>query len=100
MQNVSVEYWQDSNLFDNLKNAWCTVSFSSTAAAVGLVEGVPAFVTSQTSYLNEFNAGDLSKIETPNYIDRKLFFTKYANTHWSKEEVKQGNYWERINKFL
>lgn len=99
-KNVTIKYWEDCSLDDVLKQAWATVSFTTTSAAVSLLEGIPIFVTSDSSYVYDFRSGDLSSIETPHFIDRDNFKHKYANSHWSDKEIKDGIFWGKIKKYL
>lgn len=99
-KNVEIRPFENENLFSVIKNAWATVVFATTAGLPSLIEGVPLFVTSETSMLYEMSSGDLSQIENPKLHDRLPFLIKNANRHWSLDEVFKGKYWKTIREYL
>lgn len=97
---VEFTSWEQSTLEEDLKRSWVSISFTSTASAVSLIEGVPIFVDSPVSYMYEFSSGPLSSIEKPKFVDREPFYHKYSNSHWSKSEIIKGEYWNKIKDII
>ena len=83
-------------LINDIRGAWATVIFTSTAGAMSLIEGVPVFVCHPSSYLNSVNAGKLSDIENPKLYNRETFLHKLAYTQWNIEELKDGTFFRSI----
>lgn len=82
-----------------LKTAWASVILTSTAGAVSMMKGVPTFVTHDAAYIKPWSAGELKDIENPNLnVDRDEFLRYYANSHWSLEEVEQGDLWRKLRE--
>ena len=99
-KNVEIRPYENESIFDVLKNTWATVIFSTTAGLPSLIEGVPLFVTSETSMLYEMSSGNLSQIENPKLHDRLPFLIKNANRHWTQKEILEGTYWNTIRDYL
>ena len=99
-KNVEIRPYENESIFDVLKNTWATVIFSTTAGIPSLIEGVPLFVTSETSMLYEMSSGDLSQIENPKLNDRLPFLIKNSNRHWTQKEILEGTYWNTIRDYL
>lgn len=100
MDNVRIVDRSKESIDDNHINAWASVSYTTTASAVSLAKGIPTFTTSNVSYLNDFSSGELKDIENPKLIDRNDLLIKYANSHWSLKEVRDGIFWDKIKKYL
>lgn len=100
MDKVRIVDRTKESIDENHKNAWASVSYTTTASAVSLAKGIPTFTTTNVSYLHEFSSGELKDIENPKLIDRTDLLHKYANSHWSLKEVKEGIFWDRIKKYL
>ena len=99
-KNIEIRPYENESIFDVLKNTWATVIFSTTAGLPSLIEGVPLFVTSETSMLYEMSSGNLSKIENPKLHDRLSFLIKNSNRHWTQKEILEGTYWNTIRDYL
>ena len=85
----------ETSIYDDLKNAWACVVYTSTSGAVAMLEGIPMFSTHEACFSHQWSAGNLSDIENPTLKDRTHFITHYANAHWNLEEVKQGMLWRK-----
>ncbi len=99
-KNIEIRPYENESIFDVLKNTWATVIFSTTAGLPSLIEGVPLFVTSETSMLYEMSSGNLSQIENPKLQDRLPFLIKNSNRHWTQKEIQEGTYWNTIREYL
>ena len=85
----------ETSIYDDLKNAWACVVYTSTSGAVAMMEGIPMFSTHEACFSHKWSAGKLSDIEKPILKDRTYYITHYANAHWNLEELRQGLYWEK-----
>jgi len=85
----------ETSIYDDLKNAWACVVYTSTSGAVAMLEGIPMFSTHEACFSHQWSAGKLSEIEDPILNDRENYITHYANAHWNLDEVKKGLYWEK-----
>lgn len=72
-------------------NVWATVSYSSNPGIHSILEGVPAFVgTDSLAYDVANDINFLEKIENPLKPDRQQWLNDYANTEWTIEEISKG----------
>tara|TARA_Y100001937_G_scaffold55525_1_gene76497 strand:+ start:521 stop:1432 length:912 start_codon:yes stop_codon:yes gene_type:complete len=85
----------ETSIYDDLKNAWACVVYTSTSGAVAMLEGIPMFSTHEACFSHKWSAGNLSDIEKPALKDRTNYITHYANAHWNLEEVRQGILWRK-----
>ena len=94
-ETKSLGDWSDNQL----KNAHAAVILTSTAGAVPFVKGIPVFVTHDNAYIKQWSAGELKDIENPNLeVDREEFMRYYASSHWSMEEIMDGNLWRELRE--
>lgn len=76
-------------LEDDLCGAWCTVTWTSTAAIKGLVAGIPAFHCGPNTLCPELSKPGLD-VEAPIYPDRLPVFERLAWCQWSAAEIATG----------
>ena len=97
--NIKHTAFGESDLVENLKNAWACVCYTSTSGAVALIEGVPLFTTHQACFSKMYSSGQLEDIENPKEVDREKFLADYATAHWSLDEMKDGTFWRKFKKY-
>jgi hypothetical protein len=96
-----IQFSQNSNIKDDLKNCWCAVGYNSTPNVVSAIEGVPVYVEDPVhSWAQDIAFTDLREIENPPMPDRSEWINKIANIHWSNEEVKSGKLWSAIKNYI
>ena len=88
-----------TDLLDDMKNAWAVVCYTSTSAAVALIEGIPMFSTHEGCFASNWSSGKLEDIENPKEVNRLQFLHYYINCHWTQEEVESGMFWNKFQKF-
>lgn len=88
---------------DDFKSAWAVITFNSSPGVAAAIEGIPVFVTDpqpQTSQAYDIANTDLSQIETPKVFDRQAWIEKISMSHWSFNDLKSGEAWEHIRKYV
>ena len=88
----------ETSIYDDLKNAWACITYTSTAGAVAMLEGIPMFSMHQANFSHKWTAGLLNEIENPLLVDRDYFISHFVNAHWTLDEVRSGMYWEKFIK--
>ena len=91
------------NIIDDLKNAWCTITYNSSPGVASAIEGVPVFVTDpnpQISQAYDVANTDLSKIESPIMPDRQKWIEKISMCHFNFNDLKQGIAWNIIKDYI
>lgn len=92
---------EHANIRDALVNCWCTVGLNSTPNVVAAIEGVPGYIEDTTrSWATGVAFTDLSMIENPPLPDRSEWITRIANIHWSNSEVRSGQLWAAIKRYI
>jgi len=91
---------ENKNIDDDLENAACCVTLSSSASIDSLIKGIPIFVDDPRSFAYEIANLDIQNINNPVNKEREILFKSIANTHWSLEEIKNGKCWFFLKKIL
>jgi hypothetical protein len=89
------------NLIDDLKNCWAAVNYNSSPVVGAAIEGVPIFVMDPAkSQCAEIANTNLSQIENPLMPDRQPWVERLSMFHWNFDELKSGECWQHIKKFI
>ncbi|MGK9169764.1 hypothetical protein KXR53_25855 [Inquilinus limosus] len=76
-------------LAEDLRDAHCTVTWTSTAVFKGLVAGIPAFHCGPNTLCPELSKFGLD-VEAPIFPDRQPVFERLAWCQWSAAEIATG----------
>lgn len=91
----------NSNLVDDLKNCWAAINYNSSPVVGAAIEGVPIFVTDTArSQCAEIANTDLTQIENPMLPDRQPWVERLSMFHWNFDELKSGECWQHMKKFI
>lgn len=97
----SISISDHDNIRGALENCWCSVGYASTPNVVSAIEGIPVYVEEpDKSWAKDICFTDLSLIENPPLPDRKTWIHKIAAIHWSNDEVKSGQLWSAIKRYI
>ena len=79
----------------SLENAWAVVNWSSGPGPQSIINGVPAFVgtDSLASLVSTFN---LAEIENPAMPDRSSWLNIIAHSEWTLDEIASGHPIQRL----
>jgi hypothetical protein len=100
LSNVSFSNFERS-LLQDLNGAWAVVNHNSSPVVGAAIEGYPIFVTDPIkSQCREIANTDLSKIETPNTPNRQSWVERLSMFHWKFDELKNGECWSHMRKFI
>ena len=92
---------EHADIRDALANCWCSVGYASTPNVVSAIEGVPVYVEEpEKSWARDVCFNDLSLIENPPMPSRDHWVHKIAAIHWSNDEVRSGELWAAIKKYI
>ena len=98
-KRVTLSYNKD--LVDDLQDCWAAVNYNSSPVVGAAIEGVPIFVTDpDRSQCKEVANTNLSLIETPVMPNRQSWVERLAMFHWSFDELKSGECWTHMRKFI
>lgn len=98
-KNVTLSY--NKNLEDDLEDCWAAVNYNSSPVVGAAIEGVPIFVMDPArSQCTEVANTDLSLIETPLMPDRQQWVERLSMFHWNFEELRSGECWQHMKKYI
>ena len=105
---VSDVHWQEADLrqpgfvpiAEQLKKAWCTVTYSSGTGIDAVINGVPNVACDTGSMVYDVSTKDISEIENPYRSEKKIWANKIAHCLWSIDEVESGECWEHVSKSI
>jgi hypothetical protein len=91
----------NANLVDDLRNCWAAVNYNSSPVVGAAVEGIPIFVMDPIkSQCRDVANTDLAQIENPQMPDRQPWVERLAMSHWNFDELKSGECWSHMKKFI
>ena len=93
-----VEYSYNDTIEKDLKNAHCTVSYTSGSSIDSILAGVPVITCSEYNFLWPISTHTLEDVENPRTGDREQLLYDLAYTQWTVEEIKNGKPWEHLIK--
>jgi hypothetical protein len=97
----AVRLSNNENIVDDLKNCWAAVTYNSSPAVGAAIEGVPIFVCDpERSQSREIANTDLAQIENPLQPDRQQWVERLSMFHWNVDELKNGECWTHMRKFI
>ena len=94
---------KSEKITDDFKNAWCVITYNSSPGVAAAIEGIPVFVTDsqpQVSQAYDVANTDLALIETPKTFERQQWIEKISMSHWNFDELKSGEAWGHIRKYV
>lgn len=99
LKNLRVS--KEPDLLRDLKNCWAVVNYNSSPTVGAAIEGFPIFVSDpDRSQCRDIAQTDLSKIENPSLPDRQAWVERLSMFHWNFEEVKSGECWQHMRKYV
>lgn len=97
----SIQISTAGNIREDLVNCWCSVGYNSTPNVVSAIEGVPVYLEdSQHSWARDIGFTDIAQIANPPLPDRSQWVHQIANIHWSNDEVRSGQLWQAIRRYI
>lgn len=89
------------NLIDDLRNCWAAINYNSSPVVGAAIEGYPIFVSDPIrSQCKEIANTDLAQIENPLMPDRQRWVERLSMFHWNFDELKSGECWAHMKKFI
>ena len=101
-------HWQEADLrkpgfvpiTEQLKKAWCTVTYSSGTGIDAVINGVPNVACDTGSMVYDVSTKDISEIENPYRGEKKQWTNKIAHCQWNISEFESGECWEHVSKSI
>lgn len=99
----NISWSTNTDIREDLNNAWATVTYNSSPGVASLLWGVPVWVTDPTPQKSQvwpYALSDLSQIENPVRPDREAFYHRLAQCHWNADELDSGEAWRFMRQRL
>ncbi len=105
---VADVHWQEADVTKpdfvaidkQLKNAWCTVTYSSGTGIDAVINGVPNVACDTGSMVYDVSSTDIAEIENPYRGDKTEWCNRIAHCQWSVGEFESGECWEHVSKSI
>ena len=105
---VADVHWQEADvtkpnfvpIAEQLKNAWCTVTYSSGTGVDAVINGIPNVACDKGSMVYEVSSKEISEVENPFTGDKTEWANKIAHCQWSVDEFESGECWEHVSKSI
>lgn len=86
-------------LEESLQNASAVVVFSSNAAVMPVIQGIPTFVADDGCMAWDVRSGDPGEILSPHLPDRTQWAYNLAYAQWNCTELRNGECWEHFKAY-
>ncbi len=105
---VADVHWQEADVTKpdfvtidkQLKNTWCTVTYSSGTGVDAVINGIPNVACDKGSMVYEVSSKEISEVENPFTGDKTEWANKIAHCQWSISEFESGECWEHVSKSI
>jgi len=105
---VADVHWQEADvrkpefipIAEQLKKAWCTVTYSSGTGIDAVINGIPNVACDSGSMVYEVSSKEISEVEHPFTGDKAKWANNIAHCQWSIDEFESGECWEHVSKSL
>lgn len=97
--NIEISLAKEKSLDDDLKNAYCTVTYSSGAGIDSILRGIPTLSMDPGSFAWDISSRYPNEIETlklSNDIQVKQWLSNLAYSQWTVEEMEEGQPWRHL----
>ncbi len=101
-------HWQEADvrkpnfvpIVDQLKNAWCTVTYSSGTGIDAVINGIPNIACDSGSMVYDVSSKEISEVENPYIGDKTEWTNKISHCQWSVDEFISGECWNHVSKSI
>jgi hypothetical protein len=102
-KDAKVRLSKNPHILQDFENCWAVITYNSSPGVAAAIEGIPVFVTDPNPKVSQaFDVANtnLKRLENPKVFDRQTWIEKISMCHWNFEELKSGEAWSHIRKFI
>ena len=92
----NVSYSNSGTINDDLKNAHCTISYTSGSSIDSILAGIPVIPCNECNFVWPISSHSLEDVENPKCGEREQLLYDLAYTQWTVDEIKQGKPWKHL----
>lgn len=99
INNIEFVNSKEVTLEENLKGAYCSVSYSSGSAVDSLLFGIPMLTADPGNFCFDISSHypeDINNIKIPTDSEVSNLLVSLAYSQWSLDEMKEGEAWKHI----
>jgi hypothetical protein len=100
IKNLTIADARQTNVHENLKNAWCAVTRTSNGAVDAVFNGIPTITEDPICLAYDVCEHDINNIENPVKPERNQWLYDMSYAEWSLKEMARGVVWQYLKKNL
>ena len=103
LKDKNVKLSVNDHILDDFKNCWAVVTYNSSPGVAAAIEGIPVFITDPVPEVSQaFGVAEteLRRLERPYLRDREKWIEKISMSHWNFEELRSGEAWRHMQKYV
>lgn len=96
VKNIDFSLGKDKNIKEDLKDAYCSVAYTSGSSIDSIVNGIPTLATDPGNFAFEISSRFVEEIENLKLSDNatvKQWLQNLSYSQWSPEEMQNGEIW-------
>jgi len=98
--DISVQQGTKENLIPTLRDAYCSVSYSSGLGVDSVLAGCPTVAWSPANFAYDISSKFISNINSVHKPDRSNWLHDLSYCQWNVEEISWGLPWEHLKPLL
>jgi hypothetical protein len=99
VQNIRFSDGAEVSWADDLKDAYCTVTYTSGLAIDSIVSGIPTIAYDPGNFawsISSHNAGEINSVKMVNNNKVMSWLKNLAACQWSQAEMQDGTAWQHL----
>lgn len=103
IEGVSFSFGKDTPLVDDLKSAYCTVTFTSGSAIDSIMNGIPTIACDPGNFAYQISSNYIEEIENVKKVpagEVQSWINNLAYSQWTVSEMQNGDVWRHLYPLL
>jgi hypothetical protein len=99
VQNIKFSDGAEVPWMDDLKDAYCTVTYTSGLAVDSIVSGIPTIAYDPGNFawsISSHSAGEINAVKMVSDDKVSAWLKKLSACQWSQEEMQNGTAWQNL----
>lgn len=96
VKNVDFSLGKDKDIKEDLKDAYCSVAYTSGSSIDSIVNGIPTLATDPGNFAFEISSKfveEINNLKLADSVTVKRWLQNLAYSQWSPEEMRNGEAW-------
>jgi hypothetical protein len=99
VKNIDFSFGKDKNIKEDLKDAYCSVAYTSGSSIDSIVNGIPTLATDPGNFAFEISSKFIEEIDNLKLADAetvKQWLQNLSYSQWSPNEMRNGETWRHL----